>query len=124
MYRFYNKSMLTLICLLLSEIERFQQKPHHLKGQRISVDLAAEPTDVKLPPFHQSPPVSTWDSDTATTNVLEVKNIPSNVDENYLTLYFRSPKSGSAQHAIQECKMIGHGTARISFHHPEGTVHS
>ena len=124
MYRFYNKSMLTIICLSLSEIEQLQQKPHHLKGQRISEDFAAEPPDVKLPPFHQSPPVNTWDSDTAATNVLEVKNIPSNVGVNYLTLYFRSPDSGGAQHAVQECKMIGHGTAHISFHHPEGTVHS
>jgi len=88
------------------------------------MDFLAEPPVIKLPPFRQSLPVSTCDSDTALTNVLEIKNIPSNVDVRYLTLYFRSPNSGSAQDAVQECKMIGHGTARVSFHRPEGTVHS
>ena len=75
---------------------------------------------MKLSPFRQS--MNTCDSET--TNMLEVKNIPSNVDENHLTLYFRSPSSGGAHDAVQECKMIGHGTARVLFHRPEGTVHS
>jgi len=87
------------------------------------MDLEVQPPDIELPPFHQSLPVSTCDGDTTLPDVLEVTNIPSDVDENYLTLYFRSPKSGSAQDAVKECKMIGHGTARILFHRPEGTVH-
>ena len=115
--------MLTFICLSSSEIEHLQQKPHQLKGQRISVVLAAHPPGVILPPCHQSLPMSTCGSDTALNNVLEVKNIPSNVDEKYLQLYFRSPISGGSQDAVQECTMIGRGTAQVSFHRPEGTVH-
>ena len=53
-------------------------------------------------------------------DTLEVTNIPSEADVEYLELYFDSPRSGGCSGAVKNVSMIKPGTAHVQFHDPKG----
>lgn len=48
-------------------------------------------------------------------DTLEVNNLPSDISEDLLVLYFESPKSGGCANAVKSVTVVRPGVARIQF---------
>ena len=56
----------------------------------------------------------------ATSNEIEVHNVPENVTEKVLKTYFEVGKSGGCPGAVADCRKINEGTFIVTFHDPSG----
>ena len=55
------------------------------------------------------------DSEQVVQDTLEVSNLPSNVSEDILELYFESPKSGGCDDAVKAVTFVSPGVAQVQF---------
>ena len=55
-------------------------------------------------------------------DILEVSNLPSDVTEDTLELYFESPKSGGHDRAVQDISFISPGVAHVKFSDTESEL--
>ena len=69
----------------------------------------------------QVPPgLNQEDPDSTSYDTLEITSLPSTVSEEYLELYFNSPRSGGCDDAVKNIVMIQPGMAHVHFHDPKG----
>ena len=48
-------------------------------------------------------------------DTLEVSNLPGNISEEYLQLYFENPKSGGCDDAVKSITFLRPGVAKVQF---------
>ena len=56
----------------------------------------------------------------ATSNEIEVHNVPESVTKKVLKTYFEMGKSGGCPGAVADCRKINEGTFIVTFHDPLG----
>lgn len=93
-------------CFLL-EFTVLLHKQHKLSRQKFNIEVVAEQRHLE-----------SSDKDC----IIEVSGFKSSVSKDILEMYFESKKSGGKDEAVKNCSMVCEGTARLTFHDPEGVL--
>lgn len=79
-----------------------EKKEHKLKGSELQIKYV----DIQEDTVSNSEPVR---------DTLQVSNLPADMSEDILEMYFESPKSGGCVDAVKEVLLIRPGVAQIQF---------
>lgn len=102
--------MLIFCIIVLSHAEQTRiqtRKQHRINKQKVCVEVMPQ-----VPPQEDTAP--------ANYDTLEVTNLPNEASEEYLELYFNSPKCGGCDDAVKSVAIVQPGMARVQFHDPQG----